>query len=283
MDFEEIQVQIGKESENLQPQEEGTNTQDENAYLQVLRLNKEGMVPSFEKDIYEYYLTVPDSVKEIEVVAISENPNANVDITGNTKLKEGLNTIKIQITSENGKVKRDYKIQVTKTKNLELANTNLEILAVENALLNPPFDANETMYKIEVSNNTKNLNIFAVPENENAKVKISGGENLKEGSNIVTVIVTAANGFSTKKYTIEVYRRNIEEQTKFEEEEGSQAEKVAKAYEIDKTSSDDNMVVEEGGEKKEEAENKNIVIWVVIAIISTTIIIGIIVWRKKHE
>lgn len=274
--FEEEQVQIGKENEKLQNQsdnEQGTNSQISNANLQVLRLDVEGITPSFNKDIYEYYLTVSNDVKDIDILAIAENPNTTIDIIGNTNLKEGLNIVKIQVTSEDKKVNRVYSIYVTKTDNLVAANTNLEILAIENALLNPPFDASQTQYKTEVSKDTENLNIFAVPENESAKVKIEGGKDLKEGTNLVNVTVTAANGFSNKKYQIEVYKRNEEEQTKYEENQKQQSQKVEEAYEIEKTSSSE--------EQEEKTENN--AIWY-ITILCIGLILGeIAFWYFKFK
>ena len=43
------------------------------------------------------------------------------------------------MTSADKTQSKVYKIYVSKTNNLELANTNLETLAIENTLLNPPF------------------------------------------------------------------------------------------------------------------------------------------------
>lgn len=166
VDFQEKQVQVGKEESVFGEQgeeEKGDNEQKENASLQALRLDIAGMSPAFDKSVTEYYLTVPNEVRNIEVLAVSSNPKATIEITGNTKLKEGLNTIKVQVTSEDKKEKKTYTIQVTKTANLELANTNLEILAIENVLLSPPFDANETNYTAEIAKGVKELNVFAVP------------------------------------------------------------------------------------------------------------------------
>lgn len=196
--FEEKQVRIGKEESFLKMQsqeKQGTDSSSSNANLQSLRLNIEGITPNFEKGVYEYYLTVGNSVKEIEVLAVSENPNASVEISGNTNLKEGLNSINIVVTSEDKTIKNTYTIYVTKTANLELANTNLEILAIENTLLNPPFDITETNYKTEISNEVEAIKILSVPQNEKAVVKISGKDNLKQGNNLVTVEVTAPNRF----------------------------------------------------------------------------------------
>lgn len=121
--FKETQVQIGKEQTKLEKEakeEQGTNSQNNNATLQVLRLDKEGITPNFEKGINEYYLTISNEVNDIEVLAISENPNATVEITGNTNLKEGLNLITIRVTSADKKQNNIYTIQVTKTDNLQV-------------------------------------------------------------------------------------------------------------------------------------------------------------------
>lgn len=269
--FHEKQVQVGKEESVFQEQgeeEKGDNEQQGNANLQALRLNMAGMSPAFDKNVTEYYLTVPNEVKDIEVLAVSSNPKATVEITGNTKLKEGLNTIKVQVTSEDKKEKKTYTIQVTKTANLLLANTNLEILAIENVLLSPPFDANETNYTADIAKGINELNVFAVPENEEATVQISGNKDLKEGNNIVTVIVTATNGFSKKKYQIQVYKRNEKEQKQYEEEQKGQIQKVEQAYQI-------NEMKEEQNSNKGRSSDKTGKYGIIIGIITIGIIIAI--------
>lgn len=279
-EFEEKQVQIGKDETILQRQneeEKGENLEKGNSYLQVLRLDKEGMSPAFDKEILEYYLNVSSEVKEIEVLAISENEKAEIEITGNKSLKNGLNTIKVQVTSEDKKEKRVYIIQVTKTNNLNLANSNLEILAIENTLLNPPFDANETNYSIEVANDVKNLNIFAVPENENAKVQISGANDIKEGNNKAVVTVTAANGFSKKKYYINIYKRSEQEQIRYDEEQREQKQKLEEAYEIEKVNSNEENKIE-----NEKNGNDKIVIGSII-FIAFILILGVTVYFKRNK
>ena len=67
----------------------------------------------------------------------------------------------------------DENIHVLKTDNYETLNNNLEVLSIENGLLDPPFDSNITEYKLEVMYDVKNLNILAVPENEDAIIEIS--------------------------------------------------------------------------------------------------------------
>lgn len=234
VEIEDKEIKIGEEESFLQQTEEaGISSQSSNANLQVLRLNHEGITPQFNKNTYDYYINISDKIKDLEVLTLTENPKATVEITGNTDLKEGLNTIEIKITSEDKSQTKIYTIQVTKTKNLELANTNLEILAIENVLLNPPFDNLETHYKAEVSNETEIINILAIPQNENARVEVNGKENLKEGINLVTIIVIAENNFTIKKYQVEVYRRNEEEEKKYKEEQKENLNKVEHAYDIE--------------------------------------------------
>lgn len=196
--FEAKQIQIGKEENilKMQLQEElGTDSTSSNVSLKSLRLDTQGITPNFEKDIYEYYLTIPNNIGDIEVLAVSENPNANVEIGGNTDLKEGLNVINIIVTSEDKTAQKIYTIQVTKTANIELANNNLEILAIENTLLYPPFDMANTNYKAEISSKLDSINILAIPQNESGVVKINGNSNLKQGNNLITIEVTAPNRF----------------------------------------------------------------------------------------
>lgn len=290
-EFEEEQVQIGREDklqsqmmENEGQQTEEANTNKSNSYLQTLRIDREGLSPTFDKNIYEYYLTISNEVNEVEVLAISENSNATIDISGNTNLKEGLNTIKIKVISEDKKETKTYSIQITKTADISLANTNLEILAIEDTLLNPPFDANETQYTAEISKEIENLNVFAVAENEKARVNISGDKNLKEGNNTIEIVVTAADGFSKKKYVIEVHKRSQEEQAKYEEEQQSQNEKVEQAYEIEKTGGED--VRQESRDSKENDENGKRKSMNILAIVITAVVLAIvagILWLKHKN
>lgn len=278
IDFKDVKIQIGKEEMPKQQMEEKNGegqSKGDNATLEVLRLDKEGMIPSFNKNIYDYYLTVSNDIDNIEVFAISENQNASIEIVGNNNLKEGLNIITINVISEDRIQNKIYTIQVTKTNNIELANTNLEILAVENILLNPPFDTNITHYSVEISNDISNLNILAIPQNESAKVEINGKDNLKEGNNIIKITVTAPNGISKKVFEIDCYKRNYDEEKVFQEEQKVNKEKLEQIYENEKISE---KVEDVKGEKFNVI---NIVLIVIVTLIIAMIIIGV-VWRKKH-
>lgn len=174
-----------------------------------------------------------------------------------------------------------YTIQVTKTSNPELANTSLETLAIENVLLNPNFENNTTQYNAEVSNEITKLNILAIPENENANVQISGYEDIKEGDNKILISVTAQNGITKRDYQINVYRRNIQEEEAYKEEQEKQKEALEHAYEIEKTSTTNEEVEAQQAEQDKE---KQYLVWVIIGVLLIVcIIIGVIYYKKRKN
>ena len=103
--FENLQLKIGKE-ENLEihaEAEQGNNTQKTNELLQQFRVDIEGMVPNFQNDIYQYDLTIPGNINHIEVLAVPENPNSQVEVTGNMRFEDRTKFYKSQsnITRQN--------------------------------------------------------------------------------------------------------------------------------------------------------------------------------------
>ena len=278
--FEEVAVQIGKEETNLEMQErqeQGTSTQSSNANLQSLRLDKEGMVPVFKSDVYEYDLIISNDINNLDVLAIAENPNAQIEIMGNVGLKEGLNLIKINVISEDKTQNKVYTIKVTKTANVDSANTNLETLAIENVSLTPPFDTTTTQYNAEVSNETTNLKVLAIPENESAKAEISGNGDLKEGNNIISITVTAPNGITQRVYQVSVYKRNVEEEEKFKEEQSKAQEKLEQAYEIE------NTALEHEDVAFEQEKQKYLSIGIVVSIAVIVIGIGYRYYKRRNK
>ena len=262
------------QAEKIEISEESEVTSN-NSKLKNLRLNHEGMTPVFSPDITEYYFLTED-LSSLEVTAIPENPNAAVMISGNTNFKEGLNTIVIEVTSPDKTTKTQYTISVTKTKDLEKANANLETLAIENVTIEPEFTNDIYQYNATVSNITENLNLLAIPEKQNAKVEVAGGENLQYGNNVVNIQVIAENGYMIKQYKINVYRRNEEEQKIADEEQQLNIQKL-------------NAILEEQNEEEEQENHENELIeiikenkWgMIITSILIIIILCIVIYRIK--
>lgn len=275
-----LQINIIEQQENnIEPN--AITGEDNNSLLKIMRLDKEGLIPEFSPDIKDYYFIADLDTNNLEVTAIPEATNANVQISGNQDLKEGLNTILIEVTSRDNSSKSVYTINVTKTGDKEGANANLETLAIENVMLEPIFDVNILNYKASVSNNTENLNVFAVPENINGKVEITGKYNLKEGDNLVKVRVTAPNGYSFKDYIVNVHRRTQEEDKIFEEEQIANSEKLNNI--IDEKGLEflsNEQEVENEEENKNNQKNSYKAIFIVFGLI-VVVGVGIFVIKKK--
>ncbi len=285
-DFENFQIEILE-----QDVAEGVNgraIQKQNStQLKSLRLNVEGIVPDFETDIYDYSLTLPEQLKEIkdiEVLPIAENENAKIEVSGNKNLKDGLNIINVVVT--NHEKRQEYKIKVTKTQNLEMANTNLENLAIEYAILSPEFNEQITRYNTQVANEINQLNILAIPENEQGKVEILGNNNLNEGNNKIEIKVTAPNGFTQRIYEINVYKRNKQEEAIYDQEVDKVKKRLEEAYSVNKeVSENDNsgetMNNDNNEVKNEKRENKkDYLLMAVDVFIVVSIIIGFLTYKN---
>ena len=278
-------IQVNNSYTNINISEESKNTrtsenikQTNNSMLKIMRLDKEGIIPEFSPDIKEYYFTTDLSTNSLNITAIPEAENSKVSIIGNENLKEGLNKILIEVTSNDNTSKSVYVINVTKTNNKDTANANLETLAFENVNLEPIFDTNILNYKASVANDVKSINVLAVPEKIEGKVEISGNTEIKEGDNSVTIKVIAPNGYTYKNYIINVHRRTKEEDVKLEEEQKANTEQlneILKEKGIEFLSSGE-MIENKNYEK----DNKRVIIIVFVIVI----VVGMfIIYKIKNK
>ena len=97
-----------------------------------------------------------------------------------------------------------FSAEFTKTDDIELTNANLGKLEIKGFQFFPSFKNNIYSYSLVINESIDKLNIFTEAENENAKIEIIGNENLKEGNNLIKIIVTAENEETTKEYKINV-------------------------------------------------------------------------------
>lgn len=83
--------------------------------LSSLKINGYTLSPKFSSNVYEYKINVLDpNITKLDVSATANVENAKVEVTGNTNLVKGENTITITVTSEDGKEKVIYQILVNK-------------------------------------------------------------------------------------------------------------------------------------------------------------------------
>lgn len=215
--------------------------------------------------------------------AIPKNNNAKVQITGNNNLKKGANKITIKITSKDNSKNKEYIINVTKTNDINSANANLETLAVENFILTPEYEENITNYNIEVSKDTQELNVLAIPNNIKPKVEIKGNKNLQYGKNEIIITVTAQNGITKKKYLIDVYKRNETEEIQNDKKQNEIIENAEQV--VEKMNNDSNEISEDSIQFNEEIKEKEIIDLVsIIGCILSIMFLGITIIRiVKHK
>lgn len=163
------------------------------------KLTVEGLTisPEFKSDIKEYNLTIPYEVAEINVTAMPNSSKASVSIEGNKDLKEGQNTVKVNVIAEDGSTSV-YTITVTR-KRVPLAlqslivkyrNENDEMVVL---ILNPEFAFDTLEYTTEdIEYYVDKLEIEAISNIEGAVVNIEGFENLQVGENTITITLKIA-------------------------------------------------------------------------------------------
>ena len=162
-------------------------------------------------------------------------------------------------------------------------NTNLETLAIENILLYPVFDNNVTSYDAEVPYSTTSLNILAIPENENAKTEIVWDKELKEGNNLITINVTAEDGFTKKVYEINVYKRNQEEEAIYEQEQEENQKKLEEIYNTENTNLDTNTNEQIGQSADIDVKPNGVIILIAIIIGVLVIVVGFKIYKSYHK
>jgi len=271
-----LELKVEKQETKVEElEQENGEVEANNTDLKILRLNREGISPDFQKEIKEYYFIADSSVNELEVTVIPENPYATVSVTGNQNLKMGENKIEIHVLAQDKSREAVYQIYVTKTQNVELANANLENLAVRQGMLIPEFDFNHTKYRVEVSSQTNQIDILAIPQREKAKTNIVGNEAIEVGDNMIQIQVLAEDGITHKKYEILVHRRNEQEELQYEQERESQAERLSVILEE----------IQNEEKRGDEAEKQNEAkVWIIIGIGACIILTGIIIyWIKKKK
>ena len=155
-----------------------------NKALSSLTVTPGTLSPEFDAETTNYEMTVDLSVTEIKVDAVAADEKAKVEVTGNTELKEGENTITVKVTAEDETV-RNYIITVTKKAEEPLG---LATLTLKNGKLTPAFQKDVYTYEVTLTEDLSEIEIDAIASIEGASVEIIGNENLTDGS-VIKILV----------------------------------------------------------------------------------------------
>ena len=158
---------------------------------------------TLEKNKYYYDLTLENKEESLNIEAIPNNSKAKAEIEKKDKLEVGNNEIKIIVTAEDG-TKSTYLIHVTRKKKLSNDST-LKSIIIKNYVLS--FSPKKYKYQLEIQEENK-LDIQVISNNDLAKYKIIGNENLKNNSQI-KIIVTAEDK-TTTTYQINIKKEQEE-------------------------------------------------------------------------
>lgn len=88
----------------------------------------------------------------------------------------------------------------------KLRNRNLKTLTISGYDINPVFNKNTVEYYLTVSNDVTSLKVTALPENDAAKVTITGDTDLKGIENDILITVKSEKGL-TKTYKVHVTKQ----------------------------------------------------------------------------
>ena len=164
-------------------------------------LTIEGTAIDFNKEIYEYSVTVPYEYSSVNVYAFPESDNAFAEVEGDRGLKVGANNLKI--TVKNGKLTKTYTITVIrKEAGLEISNdVTLSSLTVKGYGID--FSPEKLDYTIKIKRE-KSLIITATPTSNRSEVYMYGNNSLT-GFSTVRIKVVAENG-ATNIYSIDIQK-----------------------------------------------------------------------------
>ena len=172
----------------------------------------------FRSNTTSYSVTVPADTESVEVYAEAQDSNATVTGTGTVNLQEGENTINVVVTAEDGTTKT-YTIVITK-ETAEDTGENTEIvegeglasLSIQNIEISPKFETNVYEYTAKYIGEDTSLQIEANPTNKEYQVEIVGNEDLKEGENLITILVSDSDGNNVATYQITVNKSLVDEE-----------------------------------------------------------------------
>ena len=147
----------------------------------------------------------------VQRTGIGSNGWSKVSYNGQTAyISSSLLTATKPVVEEQKQEENKEEEQKQEEKQPEVSsNKALKDLVVEDYKLTPDFDPENTKYSLTLKNEDDKLNIKATPQDENAKVDITGNENFTIGNNLVKITVTATDG-TTRMYTIAVSKSNEE-------------------------------------------------------------------------
>ena len=193
------------------------------ANLIGLTVSKGTLSPVFNSGIKAYTDTVYNATTSITATPTDSDSTATITVNGKPvvsgtpsdqiPLAIGPNIITTVVTAQDGITTKTYTVNVIRAPG---SNANLIGLAVSKGTLSPAFNSGIMAYTDTVSNATTSITATPTDSDSTATITVNGKPvvsgtpsdqiPLAVGPNIITTVVTAQDGITTKTYTVNVIR-----------------------------------------------------------------------------
>lgn len=172
--------------------------------LKTLKVSSGEVV--FDKDTLEYNVSVYYDVTTFDIKATAVDEKAVVKVNGPSELAVGENIFTIDVTSENGNVKT-YKIIVKRLSEDEKMSDDNGIASLKIFGHDIDFSNDVYEYTIEIGKDETELFFDIVLEDDKANYTIKNNENLKDGSEVILVVVSESG--LKNEYTFIIEQENV--------------------------------------------------------------------------
>lgn len=211
--------QATTENSNAATQPESTTTQTQTksnvATLSNLGIKGQYDFTGFTSSKTSYSVTVPNDVESVEIYASKGQNGQKISGTGVKQLQEGANAVNVVVTAEDGKTTKTYTVNIERkaleenteeqTEETQESTTfGLKDLKVEGMELTPEFNTDTYSYIVQLTEDKSSLGLTTIATDEKASIEVNGNEDLKDGENIITIIVKDETGEKTVTYQITV-------------------------------------------------------------------------------
>ena len=186
--------------------------------LSSLSVSEGILYPDFSSDTTSYEVAVTNCVDSITFTPTAVEPAiATIEVDGTTvasgipsvpvSLGVGDNSVFIVVTTEDETTKT---YTVTVNRNILKDNADLSNISLSVGALEPDFSSDTTSYKVEVANSVSSITFTPTADDAAATITVNGKPSapvsLDVGDNIISIMITAEDGISTKTYTVTVNR-----------------------------------------------------------------------------
>ncbi|NBW73527.1 MAG: hypothetical protein EBR26_03865, partial [Microbacteriaceae bacterium] len=137
-------------------------------------------------------IDIAAGTESVQVDVTTTDPNATVEITGDSDLVAGENTLSILVTAADQVTTQEYVITLNLLRNDDISLATFEVNG----------EAVEDGATVELAPLTSSVDVFIETTDPDATFEVSGAEELTVGENDLVVMVFAADGLTEASYVV---------------------------------------------------------------------------------